>query len=91
MIMFQVASLESLLQSFVLFATSVMTYDTVTTSQEIWITRDILHLLLVNPRLVADAVAPVAVLVPVAVIVDQTLQIVVVVVVVSILWRRVTR
>ena len=54
------------------------------------ITRDILHLLLVNPRLVADAVAPVAVLVPVAVIVDQTLQIVVVVVV-SILWRRVTR
>ena len=55
------------------------------------ITRDILHLLLVNPRLVADAVAPVAVLVPVAVIVDQTLQIVVVVVVVSILWRRVTR
>ena len=54
------------------------------------ITRDILHLLLVNPRLVADAVAPVAVLVPIAVIVDQTLQIVVVVVV-SILWRRVTR
>ena len=54
------------------------------------ITRDILHLLLVNPRLVADAVAPVAVLVPVAVIVDQTLQIAVVVVV-SILWRRVTR
>ena len=45
------------------------------------ITRDILHPLLVNPRLVADAVAPVAVLVPVAVIVDQTLQIVVVVVV----------
>ena len=54
------------------------------------ITRDILHLLLVNPRLVADAVAPVAVLVPVAVIVDQTFQIVAVVVV-SILWRRVTR
>ena len=55
------------------------------------ITRDILHLLLVNPRLVADAVAPVAVLVPVAVIVDQALQIVVIVVVASILWRRVTR
>ena len=54
------------------------------------ITRDILHLLLVNPRLVADAVAPVAVLVPVAVIVDQALQIVIVVDV-SILWRRVTR
>ena len=55
------------------------------------ITRDILHLLLVNPRLVADAIAPVAVLVPVAVIVDQALQIVVIVVVASILWRRVTR
>ena len=38
-----------------------------------------------DPRVVADTVAPVAVFVPLAVIVDEALEIIVVVVVVSIL------